>query len=222
MLCSRLRTSWHSDWYARQFGKWFSSQPAAVRIIVPGNHDMPIERMTAAQRADIFPDATFLLNESIEVFGLTIWGCPYSHGKSGNKAWQSPKFYRQSVDLANEMAGKVDVLITHGPCKEIASIVQPKLMYIYGHIHEHHGCQIVQLHGAAHSVVQTSGPLMTRKYIPNNHPVVADLFFGGHASDDGEMLSRVMSIRPANSEEIDLQPVHTRSHLSVTSFCTIS
>ncbi|RYH24348.1 hypothetical protein EON65_16880, partial [archaeon] len=228
MLCSRRHTSWHNEKYVKSFGQWFASQPAACRIIVPGNHDMPIEHMTVEQRAEVFPDTKLLLNEAIELFGLTIWGCPYSHGRSGNKAWQATEFHHQTIQQAHHMAGKVDVLITHGPCKDIVSIVQPRLMYIFGHIHEHHGCQLVQIPKYPESehttttIVQTAGPIMTRKYIPNHHPVVVDMVFGGQdRGEDGEEFTRQMSIRRANTEEIGMQPVHTKSHLTLYNLCTI-
>lgn len=57
-----------------EFNAWLGSLPHRHKIIVPGNHD----RILAEQPdlRNLITNASLLINESIRVEGLNIWGSP--------------------------------------------------------------------------------------------------------------------------------------------------
>jgi Icc-related predicted phosphoesterase len=140
---------------AREFNTFLGDLPHPHKIVIPGNHDWCAERDPDATRAT-FTNAIYLLDEVVEVMGLTFYGSP----------WQpKPKFFTWAFQLAEREALRekwslippdIDALITHGPslgigdetwggvkagCAELLERVRevkPRL-HVFGHIHEARG-----------------------------------------------------------------------------------
>jgi len=134
------------------FNEWLAELPHQHKIVIPGNHEFFLEAEPSKRR--LISDATVLINESIEVMGLKIWGSPITVSAGGAFGMSS------SVDrkkLYSQIPDDVDILITHGPprgildcspgavdhagCPELSNVVTrlgPKL-HIFGHIHGAHG-----------------------------------------------------------------------------------
>jgi Icc-related predicted phosphoesterase len=137
----------------REFLAWFSSLPYQYKVFVPGNHDTSFE--AGMHKGQIPDDVHILVDETIVLGGLKIFGSPYTpafgHGWAYNHSIQkSFKRYR----LIEE---DTDIVITHGPPKGILDItnshgiyyertgdkhllnrileVKPQL-HIFGHLHD--------------------------------------------------------------------------------------
>lgn len=143
----------------REFLEWFAARPHAHKVVVPGNHDVIVERDPAGARALVPPGVSFLQDAGAEVAGLRVWGSPWT-----------PVFLRWAFMLPRGAALRArwdlipagtDVLVTHGPpyghgdlargftgphpravgCAELLAAVRrvrPRL-HVFGHIHEGHG-----------------------------------------------------------------------------------
>jgi Icc-related predicted phosphoesterase len=137
------------------FLRWLSEQRAQKKVLIAGNHDFFCEREPAAFREMARRyGVTYLEDEGVELFGLSLWGSP-----------QTPRFHDMAFnrDRGPELRGfwqkippRVDILITHGPPyrvgdktilgvhvgdEELLSRVRelaPRL-HVFGHIHEAYG-----------------------------------------------------------------------------------
>jgi 3',5'-cyclic AMP phosphodiesterase CpdA len=50
----------------RDFNAWLGEQNFRLRLVVPGNHDFPIE--ASREPASLLSNATLLINEGVEMF----------------------------------------------------------------------------------------------------------------------------------------------------------
>ena len=55
------------------FDDWLGGLPHKVKLLVPGNHEFVFEDPA---RQGLISNATLLINESVKVMGLRIWGSP--------------------------------------------------------------------------------------------------------------------------------------------------
>ncbi len=139
-------------WEVESFVDWFRNVPAAHRIVVAGNHDSFCEEAPDEMRT-LCADAglTYLVDERVEVAGLSIWGSPVT------PAFMSLAFNRERGDSISahwdHIPEGLDVLVTHGPprglgdrtlwgqrvgCDDLLAAVKrarPRL-HVFGHIHE--------------------------------------------------------------------------------------
>lgn len=139
---------------AEDLARWLGSLPHARKVVVAGNHDWcgvhhpPLMRQAFQdQRVD------YLLDEQVEIFGLTFWGTPYTPEFCG---WA---FMEDELELMERYATipeGVDVVVSHGPALGVldrcshggragsSSLglhlrrVGPRL-HLCGHIHEANG-----------------------------------------------------------------------------------
>ena len=130
------------------FNKWLGELPHRHKIIVPGNHEFFLEHDDSER--SLLDNAIVLINESIEVEGLSIWGSPVTPLDGAAFGLSSDKARRKLYSMVPD---NVDVLITHGPpfgildtecrfgfhqgCHELlerVKSVQPQL-HVCGHIH---------------------------------------------------------------------------------------
>jgi len=126
----------------KEFNIWVGKIPATYRIVIGGNHDKICETIGKEKTKNILNNAIYLCNEIIEICGLTLFGTPYSFGKSTNNAFQNTQFQKEVIDTIqyiNHVNKKIDILITHGPSDYITRLVKPNLAHIWGHIHEYRG-----------------------------------------------------------------------------------
>jgi Icc-related predicted phosphoesterase len=134
------------------FNEWLGELPHAYKLVIPGNHEFFLESKPSMR--SLISNATVLIDEGIEMMGLTIWGSPVTPLSGGAFGRSSP------VDRANlysKIPDDVEVLVTHGPpygildttpvnthaagCPELLKAVnrlKPKL-HVFGHIHGAHG-----------------------------------------------------------------------------------
>jgi len=144
------------------FANWLNSLPHEHKIIIPGNHDVYCEGDTDWARKEFSP-AHYLLHSSVEVAGLRFFGSPYSSAifEPSKWAFDYPPNGSQSKRLWSQIPTGTDILVTHGPPKNIldrvlyadpgedpnvgdhflmwnVARIQPRL-HIFGHIHEGYG-----------------------------------------------------------------------------------
>lgn len=132
----------------KDFATWVESLDYKEIVIIAGNHDAYLTQHNPFKRAH------YLCDSGVELFGLKIWGSPYTptfynwyfmkdRGEQIKKHW----------DL---IPNDTDILVTHGPphgildrsvdgkfcgCEELLKAVnriKPK-NHIFGHIHEQWG-----------------------------------------------------------------------------------
>lgn len=142
----------------RDFNKWLGEVPAKEKVIIAGNHDWDFQLSSEKARACI-TNAHYLEDSSVELFGLKIWGSPWSPEFGG---WA---FNANQIELGEKwdlIPKDTDLLITHGPpwgcgdtvgpdfynpvvkCVGDSQLLhwieqnQPKYTF-HGHIHSGHG-----------------------------------------------------------------------------------
>lgn len=107
----------------RNFAKWFNKQPAKHKIFVPGNHELKFEKELPASKlwfSEECPDGILLINESITIEGIKIYGSPVTPFFY-NWAWN-----QHSDELIKTWQGIPDdtqILVTHGQANGINDIV---------------------------------------------------------------------------------------------------
>lgn len=169
-----------------EFAKWFGSQHAEMKVVVPGNHDYACQKYPEAVRV-LFRDfgSQFLIDDFVMFHKIKIYGSP----------WQ-PWFYdwafnfkggAEGIKEAKERWSRIhdstDILVTHGPPRGILDTtygaqhagcqyllkrieeIKPKY-HICGHIHEGYGMDNVTL---KHTTVFNAS-ICTRAYEPTNLP----------------------------------------------------
>ncbi len=138
---------------AADFDSWLGELPHPVKLVIPGNHEFYIEE--DEDRADQYlKNATVLINQGIEAFGLKIWGSPLTDLYGGAFGRSSPDDLRR---IYKQIPAGVDVLITHGPPHGILDRDRPQypgagymelrlavaslkpILHVFGHIHGGYG-----------------------------------------------------------------------------------
>jgi Icc-related predicted phosphoesterase len=174
----------HGSTQLTVFASWLSRQPHKHKVVIPGNHDFFIEKNQTLAR-EIMNDHHFLIDEGVDLGGRRII----------KKPWQ-PWFYDWAYNLPRGKAlekvwswipDDTDVLITHGPPRNILDRVQigcthegcddlrdrvmevlPKL-HVFGHIHEGYG---QEEHWGVQFVNASS---CNFNYQPVNPPIVVEI-----------------------------------------------
>ncbi len=173
-----------------EFAAWMGQFPHPDKLLVPGNHDRPVEEAPEECRA-IFAEREIqlLIGDSAEIGGLRYFGSPFT-----------PTFYDwhfmrdRGAEIRAEWEAippNADVVITHGPayghgdlaqpwrgspprrvgCFELLArlrTVRPKI-HIFGHIHEGYGATI------SDEIPETrffNASVCTVAYQPENAPFV--------------------------------------------------
>ena len=164
------------------FNAWLATLPHKVKIVIAGNHELPLEDMPEPARG-LLTDCVYLQDQSHEAFGLKFYGSP----------WQ-PRFFdwafNANPDKLREVWARIpddtDVLITHSAPSGILSAskelrecgcgelrarlenISPKL-HVFGHIHESYGR--LERNGTTH----INASICNADYEPVNPPVIIDL-----------------------------------------------
>lgn len=167
----------------KKFNEWLGTLPAPHKIVIGGNHDKVMEDIGVEAVRAILTNGTYLCNSSTTVFGVTIWGTPLSHGRSGNAAFQSAEFETATIEelrLLEATKQRVDILLTHGPCTHIGELAKPRIMHVSGHVHAHHGVRTTHRRDHADGAprrqwYRVSAPIMDTKYQPTQLPVLVDV-----------------------------------------------
>jgi Icc-related predicted phosphoesterase len=131
------------------FDDWLGGLPHKVKLLVPGNHEFVLEDPA---RRGLITNATMLINESVKVMGLRIWGSPVTPLCGAAFGLISD---RERTELYGQIPADTDIVITHGPpygvldrepgseyhagCRQLLAAIQrvkPRL-HVFGHAH---GC----------------------------------------------------------------------------------
>lgn len=171
------------------FINWLKEVPCEHKIIVAGNHDIPLEmrdRWSLQDIKDMFQEAGahYLQDESVEINGFTFYGSPYTPIFFN---WAFMEYEDQLENRWRNIPEKTDVLITHGPprgildknkkgvsCGSLALFKaikrNSKIRYhIFGHIHEGYGT--AYMNGVHYYNVS----VCTRNYNPINPPTLFEI-----------------------------------------------
>lgn len=134
------------------FNEWLAELPHRWKIVVPGNHEFFLESDPSRRR--LIGNATMLIDESVKIMGLKIWGSPMTPlygGAFGRSADQD----REKV--YSEIPTDTNILVTHGPpygildqapgsdfhagCRQLLAAVRriKPMLHVFGHAHAGYG-----------------------------------------------------------------------------------
>jgi Icc-related predicted phosphoesterase len=135
------------------FNEWLGELPHRHKIVVPGNHEFFLE--SNPERRSLLDYANVLIDECIEIEGLTIYGSPMTplYGAAFGKSSAKDRELHWS-----RVPDDTHVLVTHGPPlgildlspdqaepmgdPELRNRIQelPSLkLHVFGHVHGAHG-----------------------------------------------------------------------------------
>lgn len=169
---------------------WIHAQPFKEKILVAGNHDMRMEMENYA--GPVGKEFHFLCDEGVELFGLKIWGLPYSLIFDGINP-RCVAFTGTEEELEGACAkipNGTDIIISHGPAngvldrtidgRDVGSYalrdaldrVKPKLL-VTGHIHEAYGKLVYKHQGPNTLCINAS--YVNERYRPVNPPITIEI-----------------------------------------------
>ena len=153
------------------FNDWLGELPHRHKIVIPGNHEFFLE--SNPERRSLLDNAHVLIDESIEIEGLKIYGSPMTplHGAAfGNSSPNDRARHWSNVPVDTH------VLVTHGPPfglldlspDQVERMGDPELrnrvrelpslkLHVFGHVHGAHGA--VEQHGVTFANVALMGHL---------------------------------------------------------------
>ena len=162
------------------FISWVERLPYKNKIIVAGNHDIPLEYKDHGikkQCADI--GIHYLQDESVEIEGITFYGSPYTPMFYD---WAFMKYDEELIPIWDKIPQETNVLITHGPpyrildrntrgefCGSVSLFRKIKKLsnlkhHIFGHIHEDYGTE------KNNNVIHHNVSICNINYKPVNKP----------------------------------------------------
>lgn len=173
------------------FLRWFNKQPHKYKIMIGGNHDkcLEVQSFESLELLKDFPSIFYLEDSWVKIDGVLFYGSPYT-------MWLPRWSFQIDVFTAkahwSQIPLETDVLITHGPPKNILDAVVyrkphedgfvgdpilrdritelPNLkLHCFGHIHESYGS--VQK-GNVHYI---NCSVLDHKYDQTNKPVVFEI-----------------------------------------------
>lgn len=128
------------------FGRWLDSLPYEEIVVIAGNHDHYLSLGN-----NPFERAHYLMNSGINLFGINIWGSPFTLMYMNWYFMKNPG--KEMKDIWDQIPENTDILVTHGPpygvldknyddehcgCIELLHAVErikPKI-HVFGHIHQ--------------------------------------------------------------------------------------
>lgn len=138
-LQGRVYSDTESILFYKNFNNWLATLPCKNKIVIGGNHDYYLEKIGQNEAQKILSNCIYLVNSSINIYGINFFGSPINMGNSKNKAYQS-KYYFDKFAQEIEKQDKIDFLITH------SNIIDPELLkkysikyHVWGHYHGQYG-----------------------------------------------------------------------------------
>jgi len=180
----------HSNWDStREFFDWYLALDFEHKIVVPGNHDRFIERLTtdAYARKELMPAGlNLLIDEEIEIDGVKFYGSPFTPQFYN---WAFQLYGEEGIEKWKQIPDDVNVLITHGPAKGMLDTVSelkndplgcpflkeriqqlPNLKaHLFGHIHGGYGREEIN------GVLYLNSSILDEKYRVTNKPQVFEI-----------------------------------------------
>lgn len=156
-----------SEFTAREMSDWVKSLPHQHKVIICGNMDYRLK-----QGKDRLEGLTYLQDSAVNISGLTIYGSPWTPEFTGVFQLENDD---EGHAIWDKVPADVDVLITHGPPKNIldrtsrgirvgdrellkkVEEIKPRV-HCFGHIHESYGTKMV------------GGTLFCNGAVFNGHP----------------------------------------------------
>jgi len=146
--------------HVKVFFSWLNSIASKYKaiIFISGNHDFPMEgdhRFKRNVLSSLKPNIYYLENSSVIIDNVKFYGSPYTP-EFNNWAFMMPVNGKGIKENWKKIPNDVDVLITHGPSKNIldknisghpcgckylareVKRIRPKI-HCHGHIHEGRG-----------------------------------------------------------------------------------
>jgi Icc-related predicted phosphoesterase len=133
--------------------EWFGRAPRQDVVCIAGNHDRFLERLPGQER-EPFKHAHYLLDSTITVEGLSIYGTPWCPDLSGFAFFATTEELRERW---RKIPTGIDILVTHTPplgildrpsggkvhlgcpiLKEELKRIRPRV-HVFGHIHASYG-----------------------------------------------------------------------------------
>lgn len=177
------------------FLQWWVSRPHKYKILIAGNHDLGFENNKAIINQlinDYYLSSNnyYLEHESCEIEGKLFFGSPYTP-EFKNWAFMYDRESKRAEELWSVIPDGADVLITHGPLKNILdkcnsyniqypenagcpvlrNVVETKLKqlqyHLCGHVHEGYGMNDYSIE----HVVCVNASICNSSYQPINKPV---------------------------------------------------
>lgn len=117
------------QWLIESFVPWVKSYPQAQFVVIPGNHDM----FARSERSllDGVDNLHFLIDESVELYGLKIYGTPWVPPIDGHWAFEGKDEENLRMKFAAIPQG-VDILLTHTPPRIKGKKIDVSLQYRNG------------------------------------------------------------------------------------------
>lgn len=188
LVCAGDFTGLGDPWKVEDFSDWLGTLPHRHKLVIAGNHELTFD---STRRRTFVPgiwkaltNAVYLQDTEVVIDGFVFYGSP----------WQ-PEFYDWAFNLprGEPLAEKwalippdTDVLITHGPpknildyvprgehvgCEELAkrvAKVKPQV-HVFGHIHYSHGTLVKD------GITYVNASICTEAYKAKQAPIVVDL-----------------------------------------------
>lgn len=174
------------------FLKWFGDiKSYDYKVMIAGNHDFLFEWQPELARemvnnTEMYGDIIYLQDESVELFGLKIYGSPWQPAFL-NWAFNLPRNGSELQQVWAKIPPDTDILLTHGPPYQVLDYtknsvhpvgcekLQPRvfqvnpIIHAFGHIHDSWGEKKI------HDITFINGTIMDETYHPNNKPIMVDL-----------------------------------------------
>lgn len=115
----KIDVYWQRKWIENEFMKWTDSYPKTQFVIIPGNHDLCLDKDITKMFKDMdwnirwHDNVHFLCNSGCEIDGLKFYGSP--NVPIINFRWAFESNHNQLNKEFNKIPYDVDFLITHSP-----------------------------------------------------------------------------------------------------------
>lgn len=174
-----------------RFNAWMGRLPHSNKLVIPGNHDLFVEKDPDLARV-IATNFRFLIDEEISINGIRIFGSPWTPQFG---PWAYMRDPCQMKEVWERLPSGLDILVTHGPphgvLDEVISYeeksgktgighagcvslfnrvmeIKPK-HHLFGHIHEGYG--ELEMYGTKF----INASICTRWHKPTNPPIVLEI-----------------------------------------------
>ncbi|HEY3987924.1 MAG TPA: metallophosphatase domain-containing protein [Acidobacteriaceae bacterium] len=158
------------------FNDWIGEQPARFKVVTCGNHEYPVQADPEGWRRRL-SNATLLLNESVTIEGIKIFGSPITP-LYGGAFGMSNEADREK--LYSTIPADTDILMTHGAPQGVLDAdqgcaalrrtvlrIKPRL-HCFGHVHSAYGTLSTK------TTLFVNAAIVDEDFAPTRKPVLLD------------------------------------------------